>query len=615
MEFIVDNSSSGTNSNIITGLSDNIVYNSTLLSSSNNLQSNILNTSNYSFNISNILTARDALNLSASSNYASNISNILKANIDANNTAINTAIGNTSNYASNISNILLTSISLGTNTSNYASNISNILNSFINTTNTNLTNRILKTGDTMTGNLILPNLYLTNPIGDTSSIYFSPTPSIYSIFSRKVPWAMYFAEDYNSSSPTILPNYLNDGTRNAILSGTSVTKSTVAGNGAAGAITFISGTTGSIITFPTGSIPTDFTILGLMRHTNPTSNQNRILTSSSGNWLLGYNTPTEGNGIAFFEGWKTATNEILINKTDWLCMIAKNGGAIPNNIIANGIMRGTATGGTGGGSYRLSINNDTYGSITKSEWALSCVMIWESHLTDSEMVDLNTIINNYKNDGASIKLLINSTNDDESIIESRVYSGTERTELLLFKGNDATGTNAPDRIRLKSGNIAFDTYNATTSGLIRNNENIVMLINENGNVGIGTTTNLTNRLNINGTCSATTFSGSGASLTGVQYSNITGLPTTFSPTMTNIYSITETNTLITNTSNYASNISNVLKANIDANNTATNTAIGNTSNYASNISNIITIRDGVNLTASSNYSLNISNALKTNIYN
>jgi hypothetical protein len=34
MEFIVDNSSSGTNSNIITGLSDNIVYNSTLLSSS-----------------------------------------------------------------------------------------------------------------------------------------------------------------------------------------------------------------------------------------------------------------------------------------------------------------------------------------------------------------------------------------------------------------------------------------------------------------------------------------------------------------------------------------------------------------------------------------------------
>jgi hypothetical protein len=136
MEFIVDNSSSGTNSNIITGLSDNIVYNSTLLSSSNNLQSNILNTSNYSFNISNILTTRDALNLTASSNYASNISNVLKANIDANNTATNTAITNTSNYASNISNILLASISLGTNTSNYASNISNVLKANIDANNT-----------------------------------------------------------------------------------------------------------------------------------------------------------------------------------------------------------------------------------------------------------------------------------------------------------------------------------------------------------------------------------------------------------------------------------------------------------------------------------------------
>jgi hypothetical protein len=66
-------------------------------------------------------------------------------------------------------------------------------------------------------------------------------------------------------------------------------------------------------------------------------------------------------------------------------------------------------------------------------------------------------------DPRAIETLYNSINDDESIIESRVYSGTERTELLLFKGNDATGTNAPDRNRLKAGNIAFDTYNTTTN--------------------------------------------------------------------------------------------------------------------------------------------------------
>ncbi len=52
-------------------------------------------------------------------------------------------------------------------------------------------------------------------------------------------------------------------------------------------------------------------------------------------------------------------------------------------------------------------------------------------------------------------------------------------------------TNGSDRIRLKAGNIAFDTYSSSTPSSSRNNENIVMRINENGNVGIGTTANLT----------------------------------------------------------------------------------------------------------------------------
>ena len=181
MDFIID-SSSGTNSNIISGLSDNIVYNSILLSSSNNLQSNIINTSNYASNISNViiintsnyasnisnvLTIRDATNLINTSNYASNISNVLTIR-DATN------LINTSNYASNISNILLSAIGTGANvnTSNYASNISNILLSVIgtganvNTSNyasnisnvllTNINNNfLLKSGGTMTGKITI----------------------------------------------------------------------------------------------------------------------------------------------------------------------------------------------------------------------------------------------------------------------------------------------------------------------------------------------------------------------------------------------------------------------------------------------------------------------------
>ena len=367
------------------------------------------------------------------------------------------------------------------------------------------------------GNIKTQQLYINNP-NSTASIFFSPTPSIYSIFSKRVPWAMYFAEDYDSSTNT-LPNYISNG-RDATGSGT-ITKTTASGNGATAGITSINGGIATALSFPTGSIPTNFTILGLIRHTNSSANLGRLLASQTNNWLLGYNVAADGEGVAYLNGWKTPQTSFLTTKTDWLCIIGKNGGSTPNNILANGIARGTATGGDGGSAYRLGINNDPYGSITKSDWALSCVMIWDSILTDDEMFDLNTIINKYKNDGVSIKSLLLAINDDECCIESRVYGGTEKTELLLFKGNDPVGTNGADRIRLRSANIAFDTYSSTTTD--RNTENIKMLINQDGNIGIGTITP-NYKLDINGDLNASNIYGNGSNISNINYNNIPNAP-------------------------------------------------------------------------------------------
>ena len=71
-----------------------------------------------------------------------------------------------------------------------------------------------------------------------------------------------------------------------------------------------------------------------------------------------------------------------------------------------------------------------------------------------------------------------------SVIETRHYSGSESSEMILFKGNDIEGGAGPDRIRLRGGAIAFDTYSSPTSD--RTAENIRMYINSSGNVGIGT---------------------------------------------------------------------------------------------------------------------------------
>jgi hypothetical protein len=72
---------------------------------------------------------------------------------------------------------------------------------------------------------------------------------------------------------------------------------------------------------------------------------------------------------------------------------------------------------------------------------------------------------------------------ETSVIESRLYGATENTELVLFKGNDI-GANS-DRIRLRANSIHFDTYSVSSND--RTVESIRMTIDQNGNVGIGTT--------------------------------------------------------------------------------------------------------------------------------
>jgi hypothetical protein len=92
---------------------------------------------------------------------------------------------------------------------------------------------------------------------------------------------------------------------------------------------------------------------------------------------------------------------------------------------------------------------------------------------------------------------------DLAIIQNREYA-TNKGELLLFRGDNIEGTTGVDRIRLRSGAIAFDTYStdATTSST---SENIRMYINGEGNVIIGSTTNSSDDGNVNFAIPDSTF--------------------------------------------------------------------------------------------------------------
>jgi hypothetical protein len=119
--------------------------------------------------------------------------------------------------------------------------------------------------------------------------------------------------------------------------------------------------------------------------------------------------------------------------------------------------------------------------------------------------DLSFITNNVERMSlSSTGLTINGTNkrltfatpggDPDAVIEHRSYSGFwDFNEMLFYVGNDADVTYGPDRMRMVAEEFKFQSFNNGGNSSLANAEsesnlNTNMLIDESGNVAIGTTT-------------------------------------------------------------------------------------------------------------------------------
>ena len=76
-----------------------------------------------------------------------------------------------------------------------------------------------------------------------------------------------------------------------------------------------------------------------------------------------------------------------------------------------------------------------------------------------------------------------------TVIAERIYeASSEKSELLLFKGNDPANTAGPDRIRMRASEFRFQTYTTDEdySGMSDNNNRLI--ISNSGDISISSTT-------------------------------------------------------------------------------------------------------------------------------
>lgn len=136
----------------------------------------------------------------------------------------------------------------------------------------------------------------------------------------------------------------------------------------------------SVLTFPSGSIPTYFTLFFRARYTPGGSNQGRIFQSSTFNFLLGWYYQCN-QGVAYFNTWMTVWTGPC--DRNWGVATGRNSN-IGNTVWWNGVPVSNAVGGQGGGV--LTIGS---GSTDVADADVSEVRIFDFWLPDSTVNSIN----------------------------------------------------------------------------------------------------------------------------------------------------------------------------------------------------------------------------------
>ena len=171
----------------------------------------------------------------------------------------------------------------------------------------------------------------------------------------------------------------------------AVSVGSVTGNGATWPVPYVGGTTGTQISWGAASIPSTFTICSITRYSGAT--KQRVLQCRDRNWLHGHWVSIAG--ATYYEGRGDIYYAITPN-TNWVVMCGRNiqtpGSA---GTIINGVVTSTAEGGVG--NCELVINLPGVIPGEQSDWQLSKLYVWNTHLPDSLFAQASSRLVQYLN--------------------------------------------------------------------------------------------------------------------------------------------------------------------------------------------------------------------------
>jgi hypothetical protein len=155
----------------------------------------------------------------------------------------------------------------------------------------------------------------------------------------------------------------------------------------------VGGTPSTKILWGDLSVPLTFTICSITRYSGEA--KQRILGCKNLNWLHGHHADTAIHAGGTWYGQDIKLDHTISPDTNWVIACGRNVGGSSVGAIINRVV--TSTGQEGSGGCDLNINDPFAGSgdPEKSDWQLSSLHVWDSHLSDDVFARVSSELNDY----------------------------------------------------------------------------------------------------------------------------------------------------------------------------------------------------------------------------